>query len=191
MPGLDFKNAQKRIAEAQGLIGALPGLAAILAGLGTPPERELLFKAFVASVIFVSAILVIASKDGILAMGARKRNVIIILGLIISGMAMIFYIHLFDRILVSDFIQYDCQKIEVTLYLPIFPLGELAELIDRAGRSGLISEFGLLQSNIEQYYDANWVKYLWTEIILLILYLTIVVPLTLSLVGVVIILTSS
>ena len=173
---MKLSEVTKKISALQGFIGILPGLAVIIAGLGILPGRELLFRSFVVSVLFVVTIVVLASKDEILGLNknAMIRNAAV--GLLISGVSLLIYLILFDLVVVKDTLTTDDGSFDIELYLPLFPKGQLAEVVSEVGRFNLVSA-GLIEQDIESLKSVNYSRYAQNDVVFIILYLLIVVPL--------------
>ncbi|WOF74444.1 hypothetical protein QMT40_002096 [Parvibaculaceae bacterium PLY_AMNH_Bact1] len=185
---MNFSDVTKRVSAVQGFIGILPGLAAILYGAGVPPERELLFGAFISALLFVVTILVLSLKREIFSLTTQKKVAWASICLAVSGIALLVYLSLLDHVLITDSLYRDQVRHDIELYLPIFPTGELAVLVEQIGRYNLISD-GFIEPDIEKYRGENAVRYLLNDVILIVFYVLAVAPLNAVLTGAAILLT--
>lgn len=177
---MKLSDVTKRISFVQGFIGALPGLVAIIAGLGILPDRELLFRSFIVAVLFIVTTLILASKDEILAISLSKKIRLVTICLVVSGLSLLLYLVLYDLVLMQDDLVVEGSRFSIQLYLPLFAVGELSELFDKVGRFSLIRS-GLIEADIEKYRGENTLGYAANDFIFISLYLLIVVPLNLVL----------
>jgi len=173
---MNIAEATKKISAVQGLIGALPGLAAIFAGLGVPPDRGLLFGAFIISIAFVVTVFCLTHKSEIIGLERGKKVRYAAIAAAVSGASLLIYLNIYAFVVISDPLNISEGTFDIELYLPFFPTGELAELIGNIGRHNLISE-GFIEADIEKYRSENALRYAFNDVILATLYLLIVVPL--------------
>ena len=189
---MKLSDAFKSISAVQGLIGALPGLAAISWGLGILPERELLFRSFVVSVMFVITVFLLTHKREIESLDVKTKIKYTVLAVGLSGISLILYLNAYGLVVVSDSITINWEMRQKTvpeeLYLPLFPTGKLETLIDKVGRHNLISE-SIVQANIERLKSENYTRYLINDFVFISLYLLVIVPLNVLLTSAIILLT--
>ena len=190
MPRMNIAEATKLISGVQGLIGALPGLAAILGGLGVPPSRGLLFGAFIVSIMFVVTVFCLTHKREIIGLERGKKVKYAAIAAVVSGASLLVYLNIFDLVVIPDTLTTTEGTFDIELYLPFSPIGELAELIERFGRHNLVDE-GFIEADIEKYRSENFLRYAFNDVLLITLYLLIVVPLNALLTSAVIMLTES
>lgn len=178
----------KSIWAVQGLIGALPGLAAIISGLGMPPDREFLFRAFVISVTFLVTSFLLTHKSIIGVLEAKTKFKYAVVAVSLSGVSLVLYLNAIDFVVIRDTLTIGNRAFDIELHLPFFPTGELATLIDVVGRHSLVSE-GFIEIDIQKYRNENYMRYLFNDFLLISLYLMVVVPLNIVLTGAAILLT--
>ena len=94
--------ATMSISAVQGLIGTLLGVAAIISGLSIPPERELVFRAFVISVMFVVTVFLLTHKDAIGGMDTKTKFKYTIFTVYASGISLLLYLNAFEFVVIFD-----------------------------------------------------------------------------------------
>jgi hypothetical protein len=176
MPSINISELSKRVSAIHGLIGAVPGLAVMIYGLGIPPDREILFRGFTIAVVFATIVGTISYRPQINSMRAAQKLKWASVALTISGIAIVIFINFFSYSVVSDPVVFQGVTEDVNLYLPLFPTGDLSTIIDQIGRDNLVSDGRLIEDNIQRFASENQLRYLFTDIVLLLLYMLCLVP---------------
>lgn len=185
----------KSISAVQGLIGALPGLVAIIWGLSIPPERELLFRSFAIAVMFVVTVLLLTHKREIGSLDIKTKIKSTVFAIVLSGISLILYLSAYEFVVISDTITTESnagrKTVAIELYLPLIPTGKLAMLIDEVGRHNLISDESIIEANIQRFRSENYMRYLLNDCVFISLYLLVITPLNVLLTSAAILLTEN
>lgn len=128
---------KKLFLTASAIFGAIPGLAIIISGLGSPPEHKILFGGVIEAFGTLSLLILWLNKQSILRMTIRKVTKLAILFGVFSFISIIIYLTLFSYCVISI-------KDRDPVYYPIYTSGNIAEMIERAGsRRSAIERYGI------------------------------------------------
>lgn len=127
---------KKLFIGASGLFGAIPGLAVIWKGIGSPPQYELLFGGVIEAFGVLSIIILWTNRKKLKAIPASKAtNLAIILG-VACFVFLVTYISLVTLCIVK-------HPTHGTVYYPLWTSGRIAELVTRAGgRWAALDKYG-------------------------------------------------
>ena len=146
-----------------GSVGAIPGIAILQSGLGTPPDDRILFGGVVEAFGAMSLLLLWVNRSR-LALLPKMRTTRLSVYLIIACFAFIvIYISLFGFTVVKD-------DIRGTIYYPLWTTGDMAMMITSANNSRhyAIEKYGIDDVNEAIHKMPSWPLAVTTSVLLLI-----------------------
>lgn len=128
---------KKLFRAASGVFGALPGVAIIVKGIGTPPDYNWLFGGVIEALGALSLILLFVNRMKIKRFSDRKVTRVAIILAIVFFASLICYTLLFEHCVVT-------HPARGTAYYPLCLDGEIAEMVESAGsRFEAIERYGI------------------------------------------------
>jgi hypothetical protein len=121
---------------ASGLFFSVPGLAAILKGLGAPPGYQAVFGGFVEALGALSMVLLILRRDKLreMALGRATKTSLVLCAS--SLFSLLVYLFLFNFCIVT-------HPTHGTVFFPLWTSGHLSEIVSRAGsRYAALDRYG-------------------------------------------------
>lgn len=127
---------KKLFLTASAIFGAIPGIAIIISGLGTPPNYKILFGGVIESFGVLSLLILWLNRKSISRISLKRVTKLAILFGVLSFVSISIYITLFSFCVVS-------VKDRGEVYYPIYTSGNIAEMIVRTGsRRSALQKYG-------------------------------------------------
>jgi hypothetical protein len=122
---------------ASASFAAIPGVAVMVTGIGTPPDLKLLFGGVIEAFGALSLLLIWLNRPRLAKVSIKRTTRWIVGFAITSFLAVLAYILLFGVCVVSS-------PTRGTVYFPLWTSGPLADMVVRSGsRPAAIEEYGL------------------------------------------------
>lgn len=129
---------KKLFLAASALFGAIPGLAIIQSGLGSPPGYHVLFGGVVESFGVLTLILLWVNRAGLQKLKPKRVTRLTITAAVICFVCIGLYIGLYKHCVVTSTV-YNAKA-----YYPLWVTGDIADIVARSGgRSAAIDEYGI------------------------------------------------
>jgi hypothetical protein len=115
--------------------GAVPGLAVLATGIGTPPESKALFGGVMESLGAFSLLLLWVNREKIRAMSAVMISRRATLFILLFSLSLLLYVVLFNLCV---------SNVDGETYFPLWISGELKEMVRLAGgRDAALTKYGI------------------------------------------------
>jgi len=147
-----MKSLSRILVGASGVLAVMPGLAAILRALGTPPGRTELYGGLLVAAGTLTLLSVAYSKGRIQRLRARVVAAAAFALFFASVSLACVYGGLYRSVVVKHVEQFhaDAAPRKVDLFFPLSPGGELAEMIEFAGgRDEAIAYYDVTRIQVE------------------------------------------
>lgn len=164
---------KKLFLAASGVFGAIPGLAVILNGIGTPPGYKVLFGGVIEAFGALAILLLWANKHKLTGLESHKATRASIGLAVFCFVSLATYLLLFNLCVVT-------HEVRGTAYYPLWLSGEIAEMVESTGsRWSAVEEYGIYAVNgaIKKMPSAALTI---TTVALLFVYQTVFTALTLA-----------
>jgi hypothetical protein len=153
---------KKILLATSAAFGAIPGLAVIKSGLGTPPGHKLLFGGVIEAFGALSLMLLWINRNKIKRRSIRKVTKLVIIFALLCFVFLTLYVSLFS------FCVIDHKR--GTAYYPLWTSGTIADMVTKAGsRRAAIEKYGIA-SIVEAIDEMPGVAIVLTTVILLFIY---------------------
>ena len=128
---------KKLFLAASGLFAAIPGIAVIGKGIGTPPNYEILFGGVIEAFGTLSLLVLWANRNKLKKIKTPRITKLVIRLGVLSFISLIIYIGLFKYCVIS-------HPTHDTAYFPLWTSGELAKYVERTGgRWAALERYGI------------------------------------------------